>query len=138
MHNDISILLILAECHDGLLGGHSGVLKTFKRIQQWFYWDGMFRRVQQYVAACSTCQTHKYSTLAPAELLQPYRYKSGKTSRWIMWSDFWKELFRLSGTQLKYSTSLHPQTQTDGQTEILNRCLETYLRCFASACGTSS
>lgn len=43
---------------------------------------------------------------------------------------FWRELHKLQGTQLYMSSSYH--LQSDGQTEFINRALETYLRCFVS------
>jgi len=185
----------LKEFHSSPIGGHSGYLRTYKRLSENIYWEGMKRDVQDFVARCEICQKNKSQTLSPAELLQPlpiphhmwddvsmdfitglpkshmfdtilvvvdrltkYAHfiplshpfnakdvvvvfikevvklhgfpKSIVSDRdRVFISQFWKELFKLAGTTLRYSSSYHPET--DGQTEVVNRSLETYLRCMA-------
>ena len=46
----------------------------------------------------------------------------------IFTGNFWTELFSCLGTQLAHSSSYHPQS--NGKTEIVNKCLEGYLRFF--------
>lgn len=45
-------------------------------------------------------------------------------------SNFWNELFKLQGTTLKFSSAYH--FQMDGQTEIVNKMVEQFLRCFST------
>ena len=185
---------LLHEMHDTKARGHSGVLRTFRKLGQQFYWPKMHKSVQDYIKGCKVCQKIKAETLAPAGLLQPLPIlcqvwdditldfieglpasqgkdtimvvvnRLSKSAHFltlshpfttkiiaekfvegiiklhgmprsivsdrdpIFISNLWKEFFKLSGTKLQLSSAYHPQT--DGQSEVINRCVEQYLWCF--------
>jgi hypothetical protein len=80
---------------------------------------------------------HPFTTSTVAQIFMDHVFKRHGMSHSIV-SDrdptftqkFWQELFKLQGTQLHLNTTYH--LQTDGQTEVVNKCLETFLRCFTS------
>eukprot|EP00253_Pinus_taeda_P025507 PITA_25507 len=92
-------------------------------------------RLSKYAHLCALPHPFTPTLVAQAFMHQTFKLHGMPTS--IMsdchptfTSNFWQELFKLQGTQLQLGTSYHPQT--DGQTKAVNKCLETYLRCFTS------
>ena len=92
-------------------------------------------RLTKYAHFCALSHPFKASTVATAfmEIVQklhgsPKIIVSDRDP--IFTGHFWIELFSCLGTQLAHSSSYHPQS--DGQTEIVNKCLECYLHCFVS------
>ena len=50
---------VLADFHEGPMGGHLGVDKTFSRLRERFYWPGYHRDVQDWCRNCGTCASRK-------------------------------------------------------------------------------
>ena len=70
---------ILMELHTSPLGGHSGFLKTYHRVKNEFFWDGLKADIQKFVAECLVCQQNKVETIKTPGLLQPLSIPS---QRW--------------------------------------------------------
>jgi hypothetical protein len=90
-------------------------------------------RLTKYAHFCALSHPFKASIVSIAfmETIQklhgsPKIIVSDKNS--IFTGHFWTKIFSFLGTQLSHSSSYHPQS--DGQTEIVNKCLEGYLHCF--------
>ena len=62
---------ILQENHDSKLAGHSGFLRTYKRIKEFYKWDTMKKDIKKYVKRCPSCQVNKTNfrpSKAPMEI----------------------------------------------------------------------
>jgi hypothetical protein len=92
-------------------------------------------RLTKYAHFCALSHLFKSSTVATV-FIETIQKLHGSPK--IILSDrdpiftghFWTELFSCLGTQLAHSSSYHPQS--DGQTKIVNKCLEGYLHFFFS------
>lgn len=83
--------------------------------------------------------SHPYSAPKVAKVFMENIYKLNELPTSItsdrdpmFLSRFWKEMFSIQGVNLHYSSAYHQQT--NGQTEIVNKCIEHYLRCMTRDC----
>ncbi|POM71221.1 Hypothetical protein PHPALM_12234, partial [Phytophthora palmivora] len=53
------VLEVLQNCHDSLEGGHQGIVRTFNRIRQDYYWIGLYADVERHVRSCTDCSSSK-------------------------------------------------------------------------------
>ncbi|KAL3597323.1 hypothetical protein D5086_008960 [Populus alba] len=122
---------LIYESHDTKIGGHSGILRTFKKVYSNLGLSHV--RLSKYAHFMSL--SHPFTAKVVADKFvkgvvklhgMPRSIISDRDPIFI--SKFWQEFFTMSGTKLKMSSAYHPQT--DGQSEVVNRCLEQYLRSF--------
>jgi hypothetical protein len=76
---------------------------------------------------------HPYTAVSIAQVFFENIFKLHGMPRSIVCDrdQFWTELFQVQGTSFNFSSAYHPQTYE--QTEVVNRTLEMYLRCFMSS-----
>ncbi|GJR92358.1 putative mitochondrial protein [Tanacetum coccineum] len=139
------------------VGGHSGVQATTKGLTTYFYWKGLRKMVKEWVRTCDVCQRNKSDLSAYPGLLQPLPIpekiwqdlsmdfigslpmSQGKSSLLVVvdrlskYAHFLPLAHPYTASQvaqlfLDNVYKLHGLPKTIA--EIVNKCLESYLRCM--------
>ncbi|GMF31071.1 unnamed protein product [Phytophthora lilii] len=50
---------VLQSCHDSLEGRRQGLVRTYKRVKQGYYWFGLYTDVEKHVKSCPDCSSSK-------------------------------------------------------------------------------
>ena len=58
------------ESHDSPVVGHVGFFKTYYNSRKPFYWKGMYKDIQNYVAECDKCHETWYNPSATHSKLE--------------------------------------------------------------------
>jgi hypothetical protein len=62
---------LIEALHSSVVGGHSGMRASYQRVKQIFYWPGMKKDVESWVAQCPTCHRSKHENCHYPGLLEP-------------------------------------------------------------------
>ncbi|XP_076893800.1 uncharacterized protein LOC143545893 [Bidens hawaiensis] len=111
---------IVTICHESPMGGHPGVWATVQRVKGLFL-EGSFK---DGATDCGLLKVRGKDTIfVVVDRLKKYSHFM------VLGHPFSaKEVAHLQGVSAKLSTAYH--SQNDGKTEVVNRCLEGYLRCI--------
>ena len=104
--------------------------RTFRKHDSILVVVDHFSKMAHFLPCSKTSDTSKIAKLYLDEIVKLYSLPktivSDRDFRFM--SYFWKTLWHLVGTKLKFSTAFH--LQTDGQTEMVNHSLGNLLQCL--------
>ncbi|KAL6348833.1 hypothetical protein AAG906_033489 [Vitis piasezkii] len=103
---------------------------TLALLVRSYYWPKMGEDVQAYVKSCLVCQMDKTERKKVVGTMCLYLLLMHVLRKKLL-GHFWVELFKLLDSELKFSTTNHPQT--DRQTERINALLKEYLKHYRSS-----
>jgi RNase H-like domain found in reverse transcriptase/Integrase zinc binding domain/Chromo (CHRromatin Organisation MOdifier) domain/Integrase core domain len=83
---------VTALCHDMIVAGHPGRVKTLDLVQRQFWWSGMRKFIFAYVDGCATCQSTKNLPNRPVTPLHPIPPNANTTPFSTVSMDFITEL----------------------------------------------